>query len=83
MKKNVSDQTKVCNIFNNYFVSVAKDIGNVATHYDKDFSNHSSIEFVLENTPKYTLKLNIHSNLHQKNMYLRPNLDLKKRGNRS
>ena len=42
-EKNASDQTEVCNIFNNYFVNVAKDKGNVATHYDKDFSNHPSI----------------------------------------
>ena len=27
-EKIVSDQTEVCNIFNKYFVNVAKDIGN-------------------------------------------------------
>ena len=29
-EKIVSDQTEVCNIFNKYFVNVAKDIGNRA-----------------------------------------------------
>ena len=33
----------MCNIFKNYFVNVAKDIGNDATQYDQDFLNHLSI----------------------------------------
>ena len=43
-EKIVSDQTEVCNIFNKYFVNVAKDIGNDTSQYDQDFSNHPSIE---------------------------------------
>ena len=50
-EKIVSDQTEVCNIFNNYFVNVAKDIGNDTSQYDQDFSNYPSIEKILENNP--------------------------------
>ena len=47
--KIVSDQGEVCNIFNNYFVNVAKDIGNDTSQYNQDFSNHPSIEKIMEN----------------------------------
>ena len=50
--KIVSDQGEVCNIFNTYFVNVAKEIGNDATQYDQDFLNQPSIQKILENTPK-------------------------------
>ena len=50
-EKIVSDQREVCNIFNNYFVNVAKDIGNDTSQYNQDFSNHPSIEKILENNP--------------------------------
>ena len=51
-EKIVSNQTEVCNILNNYFVNVAKDIGNDATQYDQDFLNHPSILKNLENAPQ-------------------------------
>ena len=47
----VSDQTEVCNIFNNYFVNVAKDIGNDSLQFKDDFSDHPSIQKILENNP--------------------------------
>ena len=50
-EKIVSDQREVCNIFNNYFVNVAKDIGNDTSQINQDFSNHPSIEKILENNP--------------------------------
>ena len=50
-EKIVSDQREVCNIFNNYFVNVAKDIGNDTSQYNQDFSSHPSIEKILENNP--------------------------------
>ena len=50
-EKIVSDQKEVCNIFNNYFVNVAKDIGNDTFQYNQDFSNHPSIEKIMENNP--------------------------------
>ena len=40
----VSDQTKVCNIFNKYFVNVAKDIGKDSPQYNQDFSNHPALK---------------------------------------
>ena len=43
-EKIVSDQTEVCNIFNKYFVNVAKDIANNSPQYNQDFSDHPSIE---------------------------------------
>ena len=48
----VSNQTEVCNIFNNCFVNFAKDIGNDATQYDQDFLNHPSISKKFENAPQ-------------------------------
>ena len=53
--KVVSDQPEVCNIFNKYFVNVAKDIGKEADQYRDDFSDHPSIEFFLENTQQSNL----------------------------
>ena len=50
-EKIVSDQTEVCNIFNKYFVNVAKDIGNNSPQYNQDFSDHPSIEKIMENNP--------------------------------
>ena len=48
-EKIVSDQTEVCNIFKKYFVNVAKDIGNNSPQYNQDFSDHPSIEKIMEN----------------------------------
>ena len=48
-EKIVSDQTEVCNIFNKFFVNVAKDIGNIFPQYNQDFSNHPNIEKMMEN----------------------------------
>ena len=50
-EKIVSDQTEVCNIFNKYFVNVAKDIGKNSPQYNQDFSDHPSIEKIMENNP--------------------------------
>ena len=52
--KVVSDQPEVCNIFNKYFVNVAKDIGKEADQYRDDFSDHPSIEIFLENMQQST-----------------------------
>ena len=53
-EKIVSGQTEVCIIFNNYFVNVAKDIGNDSdtSNYKQDFSDHPSIEKIFENNPQ-------------------------------
>ena len=51
-KKIVSGQTEVCNIFYNYLVNVAKDIGNDNCNYNQDFSNHPSFEKILEKKPR-------------------------------
>ena len=42
-EKIVSNQSEVCEIFNEHFVNVAKDIGRDAPHYKSDFSDHPSI----------------------------------------
>ena len=47
--KIISDQKEVCNVFNSYFVNVAKDIGKDCTQYDRDFSTHPSIQNILKN----------------------------------
>ena len=52
--KVVSDQPEVCNIFNKYFVNVAKNIGKEADQYRDDFSDHPSIEKNSENTQQST-----------------------------
>jgi hypothetical protein len=44
--KIVSEQSKVCNIFNDYFINVAKDIGSCKY---TDFSKHPSITAIREN----------------------------------
>ena len=45
----VSDQKEVFNVFNSYFVNVAKDIGKDCKQYDRDFSTHPSIQNILKN----------------------------------
>lgn len=45
----VSDQIEVCEIFNEHFVNVAKDIGKDAPSYKSDFSDHPSILKISEN----------------------------------
>ena len=47
--KIISDQKEVCNVFNSYFVNVAKDIGKDCTQYDRDFSTHPNILNILKN----------------------------------
>ena len=39
----------MCNVFNSYFVNVAKDIGKDCTQYDRYFSTHPSIQNILKN----------------------------------
>ena len=79
-EKIVSNQTEVCNIFNNYFVNVAKDIGNDATQYDQDFLNHPSILKILENAAQkftdeiFSFKLTTETYVHK----VISNLDPKK-----
>ena len=48
-KKNISDQREVCDIFNNYFVNVEKDIGKDSKQYGSDFSTHPSFQNILKN----------------------------------
>ena len=49
-KIRLSQTSRICNIFNKYFVNVAKDIGKKADQYRDDFSDHPCIEIFLENT---------------------------------
>ena len=44
--KIISDQTEFCNTFNNFFINVAKDIGNDCIQYDSIFSNYPSIKTI-------------------------------------
>ena len=81
-EKIVSGQTEVCNIFNNYFVNVAKDIGNDSdtSNYKQDFSDHPSIKKIFENNPqkepenKFSFKPN--NEIYVKKVI--SNLDIKK-----
>ena len=50
--KIVSEQPEVCELFNDHFVNVAKDIGKSSDQYKDDFSDHPSITKILENTPQ-------------------------------
>ena len=50
----VSSQSEVSEVFNEFFVDVAKDIGNTLKDYNPDFSDHSSIQKIKENTPVET-----------------------------
>ena len=50
--KIVSEQPEVCELFNDHFVNVAKDIGKSSDHSKDDFSDHPSITKILENTPQ-------------------------------
>ena len=47
--KIVSDQAEVCNIFNKYFINVAKGIGRESDQYKDNSSGHPNIEKILEN----------------------------------
>ena len=42
----------LCELFNDHFVNVAKDIGKSSDQYKDDFSDHPSIAKILENTPQ-------------------------------
>ena len=48
-EKIVSNQSEVCEIFNEHFVNVAKDIGRNAPHYKSDFLDHPSILKISQN----------------------------------
>ena len=67
----VSEPPKVCKLFNDHFVNVAKDIGYSSNHYKDDFSYHPSITKILENTPqcksdqKFTFKPVGEKNVHK------------------
>ena len=49
-EKMVSSQSEVSEVFNVFFVNVAKDIGNTSKDYNPDFSDHPSIQKIKENT---------------------------------
>ena len=49
-EKMVTDQTEVCNIFNKYFVNVAKDIGKFTPNTIR-FLKPPNIEKIMENYP--------------------------------
>ena len=51
--KIVSVKPEACNIFNKYFINLAKDIGKESDQHKDDFSDHPSIE---KNCRKYTAK---------------------------
>ena len=53
-EKMVSSQSEVSEVFNEFFVNVAKDIGNTSKDYNPDFSEHPSIQKIEENTPVET-----------------------------
>ena len=44
--KIISDQKEVCNVFNSYFVNVAKDIGKDCKQYDRDFYTHPNTQIM-------------------------------------
>ena len=50
-KKNISDQQDVCEVFNDFFVNVAKDIGS-SVDISHDFKSHPSIIKITENLPE-------------------------------
>jgi hypothetical protein len=48
----VNDATEICQIFNNFFVSIADDIGPVSTPGNaRDFSQHPSVHSIETNRP--------------------------------
>ena len=49
-EKMVSSKSEVSEVFNEFFVNVAKDIGNTSKDYNPDFSDHPSIQKIKENT---------------------------------
>lgn len=51
--KIISDQKQVCEVFNDFFVNVAKDIGN-STGNTHNLSTHPSVMKISENIPKDT-----------------------------
>ena len=51
--KNISDQERVCEVFNNFFVNVAKDIGS-SNNTPNDLSTHPSVIKITENIPEDT-----------------------------
>ena len=53
-EKMVSSQSEVSEVFNEFFVNVAKDIGNTSKDYNPDLSDHPSIQKIKENTPVET-----------------------------
>ena len=52
--KMISSQPEVSEVFNDFFVNVAKGIGNTKSNYNPDFSDHPSIEKIKEKVPSST-----------------------------
>ena len=50
----ISSQPEVSEVFNDFFVNVAKGIGNTKSNYNPDFSDHPSIEKIKEKIPSST-----------------------------
>ena len=53
-EKIVSSQSEVSEVFNEFFVNVANDIGNTSKDNSPDFSDHPSIQKIKENIPVET-----------------------------
>ena len=51
INKIISDQSAVRVVFNDFFINVARDIGNNSTQYAADFSDRPSIKSIHENLP--------------------------------
>ena len=55
-----------------FFVNVAKDIGNDdSSQYNQDFTNHPSIEKIVENNPPNDIKDQFTLNLLLRHMFTR------------
>ena len=56
----ITEPDKVCNVFNNFYVNVANDIGQDAGNYKDDFSDHPSIlainDVYKSTEPSFTFK---------------------------
>ena len=59
LDKIASDQPEVCELFNDHFVNVGKDIDKSSDHYKDDFSNHPSLTKILEILPSVSLIRNL------------------------
>ena len=59
LDKIVSEQPEVCELFNDHFVKVAKDIDKSSDHYKEDVSNHPSITKFWKILPSVSLIRNL------------------------